>query len=330
MAAQTRRVRWGILSTAKIAMTKVAPAIARAGNAEVLAVASRDAGRAREAADRLGVPSSHGSYEELLERPDVDAVYVPLPNDMHAEWTIKAAEAGKHVLCEKPLAMSAAQAEEMVRACARAGVLLQEAFMYKVHSTWLTVQRLLGEGRIGELQAIQSWFSYFNDDPGNIRNRRENGGGAMMDIGCYPISVSRFLTGAEPTEVLASVRRDPALGVDTLASAVLTFASGVQSTFTVSTRAERYQRVQVVGTEGRIEVEIPFNIPPSVPTRVLVTAGGDPPIAPAPAEMVFDPADQYTLQAEAFGEAVLSDGAVTVDSADAVANMRVVEAVLAF
>jgi len=309
-------------------MRKVTPAIQRGGNCEVVAIASRDLERARAAARRLGVPSAYGTYEALLAADDVDAVYVPLPNDLHAEWTMKAAAAGKHILCEKPLAMTAAQAEEMAAACSEAGVKLAEAFMYRHHPSWVEAVRLVHGGAIGELQAVQSWFSYFNDDPDNIRNRAANGGGAIMDIGCYNINLSRMLFGAEPIAVRSAVRRDPAMGVDTLSSAVLEFASGGQATFTCSTRAEDYQRVHIVGTEGRIEIEIPFNIPPDRETRILITSGGEPPVAPATDVRAFPAADQYTIQAQLFADAVLNDSDVPVPVSDAIANLRVIESIL--
>jgi predicted dehydrogenase len=322
-------VRWGILSTADIGMSKVTPAIQRAANAEVVAIASRDADHARAAADQLGISSAFGSYDALVGADDVDALYIPLPNDQHAEWTVRALEAGKHVLCEKPLAMSAAQAQEMVDASRQAGVLLQEAFMYRHHPSWVETVRLVRDGQIGDLQAVHTFFSYYNDDATNIRNRPENGGGALMDIGCYAISAARLLAGAEPTDVVGSVRRDPAMGIDTLSSAVLTFPGGVQSSFTVGIRSEPYQRVHVVGGSGRIEVEIPFNIPPDLATRVHVSAGGDPPVAPDTETLTFDPNDQYTTQAELFGQAILDGTTAPVDPSDAVANMRVIDVLLA-
>jgi predicted dehydrogenase len=322
-------VRWGILSTADIGMRKVTPAIQRAQNARVVAIASRDGERARAAADALGIPAAYGSYGALLDADDVDAVYVPLPNDQHAEWSVAAMQAGKHVLCEKPLAMSAGQAQEMVQASREAGVLLQEAFMYRHHPSWVETVRRVREGQIGDLQAVQTFFSYYNDDAANIRNRPENGGGALMDIGCYAINAARLLTGAEPSQVVGSVRRDPVMGVDTLSSAVLTFPGGVHSSFTVGIRSEPYQRVHVVGSTGRIEVEIPFNIPPHLPTRLYVSAGGDPPAAPATQVVPFDPADQYTIQAELFGQAIRDGAPTVVDPSDAVANMRVIDALLA-
>ena len=202
-------LRIGILSTANIATAKVIPGMRRAERVEVVAIASRDAARSRAVADRLGIPTAHGSYEALLADPDVDAVYIPLPNHLHAEWTIAAARAGKHVLCEKPLAMTAADAERMVEACRTAGVHLMEAFMYRLHPSWLAARELVASGRIGRLVAVQSWFSFFNDDPANIRNVQAFGGGALFDIGCYAVNLSRMLFGAEPDRVAGRRRARP-------------------------------------------------------------------------------------------------------------------------
>jgi predicted dehydrogenase len=260
----------------------------------------------------------------MLAAEDIDAVYIPLPNDLHAEWTVKAAAAGKHVLCEKPLALTAAQAEEMAGACDDAGVKLAEAFMYRHHPTWVEAVRLVTDGAIGELQAVQSWFSYFNDDPSNIRNRLQNGGGALMDIGCYNVNSARMLFGSEPASVKASVRRDPIMLVDTLTSAVLEFPGGGQATFTCSTRAEPDQRVHIVGTTGRIDIEIPFNIPPDRETRIFVTGGGE----PSTRTISFPVADQYTIQAALFAAAIIDDTPVPVPIGDAIANMRVIEEIL--
>jgi predicted dehydrogenase len=322
------RVRWGIVGTGDIGMKKVTPAIQRAGNSEVVAIASRNRDRAESAAAALRIPHAYGTYEELLAADDIDAVYIPLPNNLHAEWTMKAAAAGKHILCEKPLALTAAQAEEMARVCADAGVKLGEAFMYRHHPTWVEAVRLVREGAIGDLQAVQSWFSYFNDDPANIRNRVENGGGAIMDIGCYNINASRMLFAAEPSRTLASVRRDPIMGIDIVSSAMLEFPGGGQATFTCSIRAEDDQRVHIVGSTGRIEIEIPFNIPPDRETRIFVTAGGEPSADPSTETVVFPAVDQYTIQAELFAQAVLDDTPVPVPATDAVANMNVIETIL--
>jgi predicted dehydrogenase len=321
-------VRWGILSTADIAIAKVVPGIQAAARCRVVAIASRDQARARQAADRLGIPTAHGSYEALLMDPGVDAVYIPVPNHLHADWTIAAARAGKHVLCEKPAALTAADTQRMVDACAAAGVRFMEAFMYRHHPSWLAVRELVAGGRLGRLVAVDSWFSYFNDDPANIRNIREFGGGALFDIGCYCVNLSRMLFGAEPVRVEASMTRDGTTGVDTLTSGLLEFANGV-ATFTCSTRAEPDQRVHVYGTEGRLSIGIPFNIPPDRPTEVFVTAGGDPPVAPATEVLTFATTDPYAAEAERFAAAILDGLPTPTPPEDAVANMRVIERVFA-
>jgi len=317
-------LRWGVLSTAKIGIEKVIPATVAAARCEVVAIASRDLGRAESAASGLGIERALGSYEDLLADPDVDAVYNPLPNHLHTEWTIAAARAGKHVLCEKPLATNAAEAERMIQVCEAEGVLLMEAFMYRLHPTWEAARDLLASGRIGELRAVQSWFSYFNDDPRNIRNIVEAGGGALYDIGCYCVNLSRMLFGAEPIRVQGRVTRDPVTGVDTLTSGILDFDDGIAS-FTCSTRAEPDQRVHIYGTQGRISLEIPFNIPWDRPTRVFVTAGGDPPVRPETEVLTFDPANEYSIQAERFAAAVLDRTPVPIPPSDAVGNLRVIE-----
>jgi predicted dehydrogenase len=318
-----RVLRWGILSTANIGR-KVIPGTKRAARCEVVAIASRDAERASSFAVELDVPRTHGSYEELLTDPEVDAVYNPLPNHLHTEWTIAAARAGKHVLCEKPLAMNAGEAERMVEACDSAGVVLMEAFMYRLHPSWGAVRELVQSGRIGELRSVQSWFSYFNDDPANIRNIAEAGGGALYDIGCYSVNLSRMLFKAEPSKVQASMRFDEQTDVDVLTSAILEFDGGV-ATFTCSTRAEPDQRVHVCGTQGRISLGIPFNVPADRSTELFVTSGGDPPVAPDTETITFEPADPYTVQAERFAAAVLDGEPMPIPIEDAVGNMRVID-----
>ena len=321
-------LRWGVMSTADIALKKVIPGMRRAGRTAVVAIASRDEPRARAAATELGIPRAHGSYEALLADPEVDAVYIPLPNHLHAEWTIAAVRAGKHVLCEKPLAMTSADAERMVRAAQDAGVHLMEAFMYRHHPSWVAVVELVRAGRIGRLQSVQSWFSYYNDDPANIRNILDAGGGALYDIGCYNVSLSRLLFDAEPNDVQASVTRDPATGTDVLTSAILRFETGV-ATFTCSTRLETDQRVHIYGDDGRISIDIPFNIPPLLPTRIHVTHGGDAPVDPDTETFTFEPADPYGVEVEAFSTAVLDGRPTPVPATDAVANLKVIERVFA-
>lgn len=322
------RLRWGVLGVARIATGKVIPAMQAAGNGVVRAIASRDGGRAEAAAHRLGIERWFGSYDELVTWEGIDAVYVPLPNHLHRKWTMAAARAGKHVLCEKPLALTAAQAEEMVEECRRAGVVLMEAFMYRLHPSWRRVRDLVGEGAIGELRAVHTRFAYYNDDPDNIRNRPEYGGGALMDVGCYAVNLSRLLFGAEPSRVSAAIRRDPRFGTDVVTSGLLEFGEG-HATFTVSTQMEPDQSVHVSGTEGRIEVEIPFNIPPDRPTRVFLTQGGDPPAAPLTETIELAPVDQYTIQAEVFARAVLEGEELPFGPEDAIANLRVIERIVA-
>ena len=320
------KVRWGVLSTAAIGMDKVIPAMQRAELCDVVAIASRDASRASDVAQALGIARAYGSYEELLADPDIDAVYNPLPNHLHAGWTLRAAEAGKHVLCEKPLAMNAAEAERVVEGCREAGVLLMEAFMYRLHPQWVRVRELVDQGRLGELTAIQSFFSYRNVDPTNIRNVVEFGGGALMDIGCYPVNVSRMMFGGEPDRVEAVIHRDPAFGTDVLVSAAMTFGDR-QGTFTCSTVIEPDQRVHLIGTEGRLLVEIPFNIPPDRTTRLLLTAGGDPPTAPNTEVIEIPAIDQYGVQGDLFSRAIVGGTQVPTPPEDAVGNMRLIDAI---
>jgi len=321
-------LRWGILSTATIAREKVIPGIAGAERCRVVAIGSRDEARARAVAEAWAIPRVHGSYDALLADPEVDAVYIPLPNHLHPEWTIAALEAGKHVLCEKPLALSAADAERMIDVSERTGRRLMEAFMYRLHPSWLAVRDLVASGRIGRLTHVQSWFSYFNDDPANIRNIHEAGGGALYDIGCYSVNLSRMLFDAEPERVLASVTREGGDGVDIATSVILEFPTGT-ATFTCAIRVEPDQRVHIYGTEGRISIGIPFNIPPHLQTTVHVAAGGQPPVAPAVETLTFAPADPYGCEAAAFASAVLDGTPVPTPPADAVANLRVIERIFA-
>jgi predicted dehydrogenase len=318
------KVRWGVLGAAKIAVEKVIPAMQRGEWSEVFGLASRDAERAARVAGELGVAKSYGSYEELLEDPDIEAVYNPLPNHMHVPWTLKAAEAGKHVLCEKPVAMTAAEARLLLDARDRTGVKIQEAFMVRTHPQWLAAREVVRAGRIGELRSVEAFFSYFNRDPANIRNIPEAGGGALMDIGCYPVQISRFVYGAEPRRVFALVERDPEMQTDRLTSAVLDFGAG-RAAFTCSTQLVPHQRVELVGTRGRVEVEIPFNAPPDRPTRILVDDGSA--LGGASAEAIeFGPCDQYTIQGDLFSRAVREGAEQPIPLEDAVANMAVIDA----
>ena len=321
-------VRWGVLGVAGIAVNKVIPGMQRSEMSRVEAIASRSPGRAEEAAGRLSIPRWHGSYEDLLDDPAIEAVYIPLPNHLHAEWSVKAAEAGKHVLCEKPLAMNSAEAREMVQAADSAGVRLMEAFMYRLHPLWAEVRRLLSEGAIGDLLAVQVFFSYYNVNPDDIRNIAHVGGGALMDIGCYAVNAARMLFGTEPTRVHGAIRRDTGFGTDVLTSALLDF-DGRHATLSCSTQLESDQRVHIHGTTGRILVEIPFNIPPDRATRILVVSGGEPPVAPEIAVHEVAAADQYEVQADAFSRALREGTPVPTPPADAIANLEVMERILA-
>jgi len=292
---------------------------------EVTAIASRDRRRAEEAARALGIARAYGSYEELLADPEIEAVYNPLPNHLHVPWSIKAAQAGKHVLCEKPLSMTVAEARSLLAARDRAGVKIGEAFMVRTHPQWLRVQELIVTGRIGALRSITGFFSYFNRDRANIRNVAEWGGGALMDIGCYAITTSRFLFGEEPLRVLGLVERDPEMKIDRLTSAILDFPSG-RSIFTCSTQLVPYQRMHVLGTRGRIEIEIPFNAPNDRPCRIFIDDGGDLHGGDVIAE-TFPTCDQYTIQGDAFSRAVREGGEVPVPLEDAVQNMAAIEAI---
>ena len=321
------RLRWGVLSTAAIAREKWIPGARHSPRSEVVAIASRDGVNGRRVATELGIPRAHDSYEALLADPEVDAVYIPLPNHLHREWTLAAARAGKHILCEKPLALTSADAEAMVEAADASGVRLMEAFMYRLHPSWVAVRELVEGGRIGRLQAIQSWFSYYNDDRANIRNSLEAGGGALYDIGSYSINLSRMLFGSEPERVDGAILRDPDMGIDVVATGLLGFPGGGTATFTCSIRSEPDQRVHIYGTEGHISLGIPFNIPPDRPTHVFVTHGGEPPVAPHVERLTFDVADPYGVEAEAFASAILDDTPLPTPPEDAVANVRVIEAI---
>jgi predicted dehydrogenase len=309
---------------ARIATRKVVPALQGSRFGQVVAIASRDHAKAAQAAAELGIPRAYGSYDALLADAEIDAVYNPLPNHLHVPWTLAALERGKHVLCEKPIALSVAEAETLVAARDRTGLKVQEAFMVRTHPQWLGVRELVRTGRIGPLRALTCTFSYFNEDPANVRHVPEFGGGALLDIGCYPVTVSRFLFEAEPLRVLAALERDPRFGTDRLASALLDFGTG-QATFTCATQLVPYQRVQVLGARGRIEVEVPFNAPADRPCRVLVDDGRDL-LGGGIEELAFAPCDQYAIQGDLFARAILEDGAVPVPLEDSLQNTRVLEA----
>jgi predicted dehydrogenase len=319
-------IRWGVLSTARIGTRKVIPGMQRAASCEIAAIASRDVARAREAAQGLGIAKAYGSYEELLADPEIDAVYNPLPNHLHVPWSIRAAEAGKHVLCEKPVAMRADEAQRLMEVRDRTGVLIQEAFMVRSHPQWIAAQELVESGRIGEPRLFAALFSYYNDDPGNIRNVLDWGGGGLMDIGCYLVNTSRMIFNREPVRTVALMERDPKMDIDRLTSVMLDFG-GPQAIGTCSTQLVPYQRVQILGTRGRIEIPIPFNAPPDQPTRIFVDDGSD--LAGASAETLeFGICDQYMIQGELFSRAILEGRPAPYPLEDSLRNMQVIDALV--
>ena len=317
-----QKVRWGVLSTARIGTRQVIPAMQEGTYCEITAIASSSLETARGAAGQLGIPKAYGSYEELLADPEIDAIYNPLPNHLHVPWSIKALQAGKHVLCEKHIALTSAEAQTLADVARRYPHLkVMEAFMYRFHPQWQRARQLVLEGGVGELRTIQTFFSYYEVDPNNIRNRDDAGGGGMLDIGCYTVSLSRFIFGSEPNRVFGTVEYDPQLKIDRLALAILDFGRGT-STFTCATQLVPFQRVNIFGTTGRVEIEIPFNAPTNRPCKIWYQRGDE------TEEIQVEVCNQYTLQGNAFSQAVLNNTAVPTPIEDAVANMKVIEAVV--
>lgn len=317
-----RKIRWGVLSTAKIGVEKVIPAMKRGDYCDMVGIASRDWDRAKTVAAELGFAKAYGSYEDLLADPEIEAVYIPLPNHLHVAWSIKALEAGKHVLCEKPIGLTADEGRQLVEAARKyPKQKIMEAFMYRHHPQWQTAKQMVVDGKIGRPRTLQMFFSYTNLDPNNIRNIAEIGGGGLMDIGCYCISIPRFIFGTEPQRVSGIMEYDPKFGTDRLTSAVLDFGE-TTSTFTCSTQLYPYQRVNIVGTDGRIEIEIPVNAPNDRPCRIWYHHGD------VAHPIDFAVCDQYTIQGDVFSQAILKDTPVPTPLTDAVANMEVIEAIV--
>ena len=321
-----KKVVWGVLSTAKIGWEKVIPAMLKSEHCELRAIASRSVDKARERADQFGIPKAYGSYEELLADPEIEAIYNPLPNHEHVPMTLAAARAGKHVLCEKPVALTANEAEQLREVADK--VHIMEAFMVLFHPQWLTVRERVHAGELGEVRSIHSYFAYNNTDANNIRNMADIGGGALYDIGCYPIVTARFLFGCEPLRAIALVDRDPVFKTDRLVSGLLDFGNGRRLDFTVSTQSVTYQRVQVCGTQKRIEVQIPFNAPLGGATDLLTDSGKRLDLGSTVTETI--PAcDMYTLEIDAFSQAVRGVIPLPYGVEDAILNMRVIDALFA-
>jgi len=323
-AGKLAPVRWGILGASNFALKVSLPGMKTGPLTQLSALASRDLGKAKQAAASLGIPKAYGSYEELLADPEIEAIYNPLPNHMHVTWTAQAARAGKHVLCEKPIALTAAEAETLVAVQRETGKLIAEAFMVRSHPQWQQAKTWIDGGRIGDLISVQTAFSYFNRDATNIRNKKDVGGGALYDIGCYAVNTSRYLYGREPQRAIALVERDPEFGTDRLTSGMLDFG-GAHLVFTCSTQGVAYQRVNAFGTKGRLEIEIPFNAPADRPCKIFLDDGSTLDCSSAKTT-TFPTVNQYGLQSEAFSRAIRTGGAVENGIETAVANMRVIDA----
>jgi predicted dehydrogenase len=321
----TNKVKWGVLGVASIATRKLIPGMQKGACSEIAGIASRELQKAKRAAGELGIAKSYGSYEDLLADPEIEAVYNPLPNHLHVPWSIKAAEAGKHVLCEKPIGLNAAETFQLQRVRDRTAVKIGEAFMVKTHPQWLRVRELVRNGSIGQLKAIITVFSYFNRDPQNVRHKPEWGGGGLLDIGSYPITLSRWLFNEEPKRVAGSLELDPDFGTDRLASGVMEFSTG-QSIFTCGTQTNYFQRMEILGTTGRLAVEIPFNAPNDRPTQITIADG----MAIYGGKVVVEEiptCDQYTIQGDAFSRAIRENTEVPVPLEDALGNMKVIDAI---
>jgi predicted dehydrogenase len=321
-----KKVTWGVLSTAKIGTEKVIPAMQRSQWCDTRAIASRSLAQAQAAATALQIPQAYGSYEELIADPSIEAIYNPLPNDMHVHWTLACARAGKHVLCEKPFALNANEAAALREVADK--VHIMEAFMVRFHPQWLRARELVRAGALGDLRAIQVFFSYFNRDAANIRNRADNGGGAVYDIGCYAVVAGRFYFEAEPLRVMALVDRDPDFHTYRTATVIADFGQGRLLDFTVSTQTTPYQRLHLVGTQQRLEIEIPFNAPQGEATKLWLDTGKALGAQQALLETIA-PCDQYTLQCDTFAQAIRGEIPLPYGLEDAICNMRVLDAIYA-
>lgn len=320
-----RKIQWGILSTANIGIKRVIPAILSGERGLVAAIASRDASRAAEVAARFSIPRSYGSYEALLTDPAIDAIYNPLPNHLHVEWTVKALNAGKHVLCEKPLGISATETQVLIDARDRSQKRVIEAFMVRHHPQWHRVRELVRAGRIGSIRSIQSAFMFTVLDPNNVRNQAQLGGGALYDVGCYPLVTARYIFGVEPARAIALINRDAHLGVDTLTGGLLEFPGGGQLVFSCAFRAAAYQRVTILGSDGRIDMPVPFTPAKDMACRIVIDSGKN--LDGTSAEFEDFPAvDQYALQCDAAATAFLGETPQEFPIEDGIATMRVIDA----
>jgi xylose dehydrogenase (NAD/NADP) len=313
-----KSVRWGILGTANV-VRRIAPAIQTSESGILIAVASRQLERAKAVAAQYGAPFAFDSYGTLLESEGIDAVYIPLPNALHHEWTLRAASAGKHVLCEKPLGLTSRQCQEMQSASETHRVLLMEALSYRFHPQIARCKELIASGILGKLRGVRSGFSFPVPNSSDIRFQPALGGGVLLDAGCYCVDVSRTISGSEPYEAFAFANFGPATSVDEALVGVLRFPDGVVASFDCSFRSQYRQFVEIIGTEGSIELARPFS-PRIEPTAVLVRHGD------AVESFDFEGADQYVLMIESFNRAVLGRSALQIHCQDSVRNLRAIDA----
>lgn len=318
-----RKLRWGILGTAKIASKSVIPGLKRGNLCDVRAIASRTEDKAKTVANQFALPKYYSTYEQLLDDPEIEAIYIPLPNHLHVEWSRKALEAGKHVLCEKPLALHTEEVQELIKLRDETKLKIGEAFMVHTHPQWLRAKSMVQNPKFGGLQSIQGFFSYNNRDPENVRNKYSEGGGGLWDIGCYPVHTSRFMFDEEPERVIAGFIYDPKFKVDKMVSAILQFPTG-QAAFTCSTQIVPWQTMQFFGEKQRVEIEIPFNQPGDFPARLLIDDGSD--VTGVPEEIVIPPADQYAIQGDEFARAVIENTEVPVPLENTLYNTAVIRA----
>lgn len=316
------KIKWGILGTAYIATEHVIPAIMNSKHGEIYAIASRDYAKAKMVAEKFGISEAYGNYEELLADKEVDVVYIPLPNHLHVSWSIRALESGKHVLVEKPIGLTSDEAKLLLdKSCKYPHLKIMEAFMYRHHPQWVKAKEIVEKGVIGKVKSIQSSFSFYDDNPDSIVNKKEYGGGSLMDIGCYPISLSRFIFNSEPEKVFGTIDYHPEFEVDSLATAILRFKEGTSSFFS-SIQLQEKQQVLIFGTKGEIEFEIPFNPVANKPSKIFLKSNGEEEV------LIFEPCDQYALQVDLFSLAIINGTEVPTPLYDAVDNMKVIERII--
>lgn len=315
----SEKINWGILGAAAIAKDQLMPAIKQSTNSNLMALASREIEKAKIIAEANNIPKCYGSYDELLNDPQIDAVYIPLPNHLHMEYTIKAIQKGKHVLVEKPICLKSNDVEEIIKVMNDfPQVKVMEAFMYKLHPQWIKVKELITDGAIGKLKFIQSSFSFFDDNPKSIVNTKEYGGGSLYDIGCYPVSVSRFLFDDQPKLICANMEIDPNLGIEVTTNCILEFENG-RSQFFSSIRMKDNQNVKIFGTEGIIELVLPFNPLPNKQAEIILIKNETKEI------IKVDSCNQYEIEVSLFSKSIIENTEPPVSIYDSLNNMLVID-----